>query len=757
MATLRGLLFAVVLATVLIAPCALDAATSTHSFTNTSKGAHPSTLTFVGGVISVNMSALPDGVQVYRAMLVHDRGGNGGAYPRADNSYQPLQVEAVDAPGVWLSTVAPRHYHLDCTAAVQRAVSSNPKTLTLNVVSFPELSWSPYIRIDVWCDELSFHTIDTVTGFDVRHETGDTMIRFREPLPLLIDPNTTCDQFETVYDSIDDIDRVRYRIYRHTVAIDDATIRDAELVDEIKPLSGWDPYYYGRDWRDAVFGFSIVPRLPVDDLVIAATDEGIYVRRAASTASVFYAVSRVVNGEEDLSNWTAGQNCSASAVAEASGTGLVLLREEVVNTTFQYVNNANLHYYVRWDCAPDFNRPSDANHYLVAEPPIQVDAPPLDVALHCWGGTLNGGYGWWYEAENGALMLATNQKPYDWWIGSHDNYDTIRPLPDDVQGNGGGRGRNFSSKRLLSFIDGFMKPTWNIDDDRILVTGSSMGGSGAIMWGARAADRFAYANGWVGIYVPRGSSHFFSSFESVYGVDSWNCTYESTGEQIFDYWDTEHFILADPAQDIPYLCCANGKNDSAIGWDQARRTVLALQQTRQPHKFVWGQSGHGQRSILPGESPSDHYIGVTISRGKTLPAFTNCSQDGDMGNGDPLNGDDTGHINQYLLWEPDSSREQVGRWEMTVYLIPGSPDTLATVDITPRRCRLFRPIPGMVCDWENRNAETSALIAAGTAPVDVYSLVTLPGITVNRKDINRNRIVITHAAVAPGVVKMRRP
>jgi len=41
--------------------------------------------------------------------------------------------------------------------------------------------------------------------------------------------------------------------------------------------------------------------------------------------------------------------------------------------------------------------------------------------LHCWGGSLNGGYGWWYQAEQGHLLLASNQVPYDWWTGYHED------------------------------------------------------------------------------------------------------------------------------------------------------------------------------------------------------------------------------------------------------------------------------------------------------------------------------------------------
>ena len=53
------------------------------------------------------------------------------------------------------------------------------------------------------------------------------------------------------------------------------------------------------------------------------------------------------------------------------------------------------------------------------------------IHLHCWGGSLNGGYGWWYQAEQGHLLIASNQIPYDWWTGYHERY--FDGPPDDAR------------------------------------------------------------------------------------------------------------------------------------------------------------------------------------------------------------------------------------------------------------------------------------------------------------------------------------
>ncbi len=717
--------------------------TSTHSFTHDALGSHPGTVTGGSSQITVDLSALPAGTEIYRAIFVHNRAGNTGG---ADRAAAPLQIESADEPENWLAALPPRHYHLDCTAAVQRAAASPTRQLVLNIVSFAEFSFSAGVRIDVTCDLPAAGAVEQVQDIAVTHRDGDTMVTFTEIDTLLPDANTTVAAYETVYDAMDDTDVVRYRVYRSDQPIDATTIRSAELVDEVRPLSAWNPYYYGLYWRDK--DASIVPRLPVADEVPAGVDTGIYVRRAGAAGEGYYAVSTVVNGAEDLSSWTGGENAAAGAVAEATGDGMVLLREKKIDVSFMYESDADLYYYVRWDAPPDYNLPSSAFDYLVAVPEAQAAERPVDVALHCWGATLNGGYGWWYEADRGALLLSTNMTPYDWWTAYHDNYGTIRPFTD-VDGNGGGRVSDYPQDRIGSFLDDFVAENWSIDDDRILLTGSSMGGSGAISWGARAADRFAYANGWVGVYIPRQTPQFKGSYEGVYGKDAWDCEYEDTGLSAFDYWDSARFILSDPAQEVPYLCFANGKNDSAIGWGQAWTFVDALIQARQPFKFNWGQSGHGQRSSLP--NGNDRYIGLTLARDATLPAFTNGSLDDRIGNGDPADGDPVGAINAYTLWDPETSVDRVDRWEMTVYLLSTAPEDSCTVDVTPRRCQNFDPVPGTVLNWTNTDVGTGAEIARGTAVVDEYGLVTLPGLTLTKAP-TRIEIVYDPGDTPPEIV-----
>ena len=152
------------------------------------------------------------------------------------------------------------------------------------------------------------------------HRDGDTMLTFAEVNPPVTNPTPTLSDLQTAQSAMDSPNEVRYRIYRSSSPIDAVTVRTAELVDEIKPMSGW-------NWT--ITTTNVIPTLPVDDMTASAVGTGIYVRRAKAGQSAYYAVSRAVNGEEDLSLWVPNQNSLAASVAESIGTGMVLKYKQV--------------------------------------------------------------------------------------------------------------------------------------------------------------------------------------------------------------------------------------------------------------------------------------------------------------------------------------------------------------------------------------------------------------------------------------------
>ena len=132
---------------------------------------------------------------------------------------------------------------------------------------------------------------------------------------------------------------------------------------------------------------------------------------------------------------------------------------------------------------------------------------------------------------------------------------------------------------------------------------------------------------------------------------------------------------------------------------------------------------------------------------QSLPAFTNCSLDGNPGNGDPADGDPQGQANMYLAWETSDITDRRDRWEMTVYLIDQAPKDQCTVNITPRRVQQFKPKPGSRLFWSNvLLADKRAGAGGENAVVGELGLVTLEGVRVHK---GRNRIMLWPASGLP--------
>jgi hypothetical protein len=179
-----------------------------------------------------------------------------------------------------------------------------------------------------------------------------------------------------------------------------------------------------------------------------------------------------------------------------------------------------------------------------------------------------------------------------------------------------------------------------------------------------------------------------------------------------------------------------------------------MQQTRRPHIFVWGLSGHGQRASMPANA-GERVMPIDIRLDRSLPAFTNCSLDDDPGTAaklttpreviegkekkaDPYDGDSVGQVNLYLYWRSEDIVDTPDRWEMTVGLTDTAPKDQCTVDITPRRLQSLKILPNQTYKWNNTCE--GKVIQTGAATADKYGLVTIRGALVNKKT---NRITIS--------------
>jgi pimeloyl-ACP methyl ester carboxylesterase len=401
---------------------------------------------------------------------------------------------------------------------------------------------------------------------------------------------------------------------------------------------------------------------------------------------------------------------------------------------FNYVTSPTLHYFVRWEAPPNANQENQPCDYVVGIPPKPLDPAPVTLLLHCWGGNLNSGYGWWYNAERGSLMIAGNQIPYDWWTGYHEFYGQGHPNREAWQK---GLVRPFTQTRLLSFLD-WAATRWHVDLTRVAVGGSSMGGSGAPMLAIRHPNRIAWAIGWVGVHQPDLSPTFSNSYANVYGPKEWNVPFEN-GSPVWDYFNDIWYLRHHLEKEIGFITWSNGKNDRAIGWRQAVEFYRAMQETRRPHLFVWGQDGHGQRAVMPGGTGEQRNNPLELRTDQSLPAFSKCSLDANPGDGRPEDGDRAGGVNYYLMWDTSDIVDETNRWEMTVLLATNAPRDECTVDLTPRRLHRLSHIPSQQFQWTNRSLRNNSIRQSGQITADQNGLITVEGLQVGK---GKNRIRI---------------
>ena len=467
---------------------------------------------------------------------------------------------------------------------------------------------------------------------------------------------------------------------------------------------------------------------------------GLYVYNPDKEGACFYAVTIVVDGKELTS--VNDENSLKTPVLETKGQGKPVLQSIEKKDSFQYIKNVTLYYYTRWETPPNASIKGMPMDYLVAVPPQQHNgAAPVGIHMHCWGGTLDGGYGWWNDAEDGALLLSTNQEPYDWWTGYHEKRFTGKPLVNMADWQGGVV-RPYTTNRIISFLTWMKQESpFDVDLSRVFTAGSSMGGSGSLMMAIRFPELIAWSRSWVGVHNPLDSPNFKSSYEGVYGKQAYDVKFED-GTPVWDYYNDSWYLRQYPKKEIGFMTFSNGKNDSAIGWRQAIEFNQALQDTKRPYIFIWGQSGHSQRTIMP-LTWSERVMPIDIRVDQSLPAFTRCSLDDNPGNGDPLDGDEKGQINACLYWKTEDIVDTVQRWELTVAIIDKAPEEFCLVDITPRRLQQFKPAPFENYLWENIDNATGKIIESGQVTADSNGIVTLPQVKVTK---NTNRIVIRNVS-----------
>ena len=581
---------------------------------------------------------------------------------------------------------------------------------------------------------IQVHDISTkkITGLNARHVEGQTFLTFNMITGYFSDADIT---YSAYFNKKKQIQAdIKYNIYRSEKPI--RKIGNLTPLSTVDSFTGWNEFFYGKYTNQHKYSSRTAIRYTVNpEDGPLDIKKGLFVFNPDAGGKFYYAVTAVIDGKENK-DIVITENSLKNPVEETTGQGLPVLQRVEKPKSFQYIKNATLYFYTRWEAPPNASKNTMPFDYLVAIPENLKNPAPVGIHMHGWGGNLTGGYAWWNNAEKGAILLASNQRPYDWWTGYHENLFSNHP-PKTKQEWTDGVVKPYTTNRLFSFLDYLDKKSdWNIDLKRTFTAGSSMGGSGSLMMAIRYPKQIAWARSWVGVHIPEKSPTFKSSYTNVWGPPEYNVKFED-GTPVWDYYNDAKYLYANPQKEIGFLTFSNGKNDGNIGWAQAVEFFHALQNTKRPHLFIWGQAGHGQRTVMPGNG-SERVMPLDIRTDAALPAFTNCSLDDNPGNGDPADGDLSGQINRWLYWDDKSILDTKERFNITVALMNAAPAADCIVDITPRRVQQFHFSPGTTLFWKSID-NTGAVIQHGTVTVDRNGLITLKKVIVSK---SKNTIMI---------------
>jgi len=366
------------------------------------------------------------------------------------SQWKPIEIYAAEEgtepnKAVWdktkpLALEGPNFRSLDATAAVQDWVNGTKPNLGFVVRQLDFWDWAPSATVLEVCYEGTVKDPPgQVRDLKVVHRKGQTYITWRE-LDKIIDKEIIeWKEFEPIFKKVSPRGNTFYRIYRHTEPITAANIAQAERINEIWPLSGYDIRMHqhvtqGEEWvgldpKCVVIRYSVdePPPGPLKANKIGAKGRrewvnkqlplhtGLYVHQVRSpnheaprsgvplpkAGKFYYAVTAIVNGIENTRDLTAGVNSLAEPVDEFVGKGEPLLYR-IMDQSKDYPTKVptETQFFLYWAAPPYANLPRHAVHILVT---MKDGAPNKDINLIFEGDGMYGSY-----LQSGANMVHFN-------------------------------------------------------------------------------------------------------------------------------------------------------------------------------------------------------------------------------------------------------------------------------------------------------------------------------------------------------------
>ncbi|KKL81634.1 hypothetical protein LCGC14_1992790 [marine sediment metagenome] len=301
---------------------------------------------------------------------------------------------------------------------------------------------------------------------------------------------------------------------------------------------------------------------------------------------------------------------------------------------------------------------------------------------------------------------------------------------------------------------------WKADMTRVNAHGHSMGGTGCKAWALRLGDIFCTTVDSAGATIHHRNRTWVNQASKLWGPVDKNLPMET---RTYDYsagkltitrkivggvWDYQNYAkwsLDNMATESAWFTVSHGQRDGSVVFEPVPDFLAALQKSKRPFAAVWNQRGHSWSGY---GTRNNSWGAFKIRIDETVPALANASN-----NDDPRK-TKSGQINGKLEWSApgndfdaksadDDIVDTAATWAMNIRSLSGP----ATVDVTPRRCKRFKPAPGAKCTWQNLDFSNPAkpkVVDRGTVAADKYGLVTVEKFKVGKAGLG-NRLVIKAA------------
>lgn len=387
--------------------------------------------------------------------------------------------------------------------------------------------------------------------------------------------------------------------------------------------------------------------------------------------------------------------------------------------------------------------------------------PAVRVALHGVGGSPNASLGC-----NGLLQVEPHDPMTSYWWGYSEN------LPSGAATSG--KVPPYTARRVLQLVEWAQRAQGG-DPERTFVTGTSMGGAGAMHMGLLWARHFAGVDAWWGQSIAKNHRPArIATLVKLWGTRELNLD-DGAGMGVWDRLDLTRALRDDAEAAGQFVFLKHGKDDDTIHFGAVSiaspLTGQSFYQALRGHPYyaVWDEGAHGPADPVLGDRWWDggwsriSDATASLRRDRLVPAFRNASHDGDPGDGTGngkvpwdanagyaanvsvpgdtgWKGDLAGVLNRHLRWDGTKIVDTDDRIELPlrVYSGTGKPAPRAgyptiddqvgaklpvTIDVVLRRVQRFLPAPGEVVAW-TCGAQKGEL----TVPSD--GVLTIPGLSI---------------------------